>query len=73
MTGDPQVFADTLAHEDGRRFAWFVSQSAETVTLRPQAGDGAAAALREPASGEAVEDVVIEPCGVRVVLLEGQP
>lgn len=40
VVDDPLVFTDTLVHEDGRRFAWFVSEHDSAVTVRPRTGSG---------------------------------
>lgn len=61
----PHVGADLLVHDDGRRFVWLVSQSAEELTVRPEA-DGA---LRDLASGAPVAEVPLAPYGVRVLEL----
>ena len=57
--------ADVLVHEDGRRFVWLVSQSAEALTVRPRA-DGE---LRDLATGETVTDIGLDAYGVRVLEL----
>lgn len=54
---DPLVHADTLVHEDGRRFAWLVSQSDEPRTVRPVA------------DGAPLDEVTLAPYGVEVVQL----
>ncbi|MFE2496912.1 cellulase family glycosylhydrolase [Streptomyces scopuliridis] len=64
--GTPLVGADVLVHEDGRRFAWLVSQSERELTVRPETGD---AALHDLVSGERLERVEIGPYGVRVLEL----
>ncbi|GHJ41369.1 cellulase family glycosylhydrolase [Streptomyces sp. TS71-3] len=61
----PYVGADVLVHEDGRRFVWLVSQSAEELTLRPATGG----TLHDLATGERAEDVTLAPFGVRVLEL----
>ncbi|MFD7921985.1 cellulase family glycosylhydrolase [Streptomyces sp. NPDC059740] len=61
----PQVSADLLEHEDGRRFLWLVSQSEQEVRVTPQAAG-------EPvdlATGEPVPSPVLAPYGVRVLEL----
>lgn len=63
--GSPYVAADTLVREDGTRFVWLVSQSADELTVRPSA-DGE---LHELTGGDPVVDVVIAPYGVRVLEL----
>ena len=62
---DPHVSADVVAHADGRRFVWLVSQSDGPLVVRPQA-DGK---LHGLAGGEAVEDVRIGAYGVVVLEL----
>ncbi|WP_030902762.1 glycoside hydrolase 5 family protein [Streptomyces sp. NRRL F-5126] len=61
----PHVAADTLEHEDGRRFVWLVSQSDEELTVRPES----AGPLRELRGGDAVDTVTLAPFGVRVLEL----
>ncbi|MEW2043508.1 beta-mannosidase, partial [Streptomyces sp. NPDC005534] len=62
---DPHVAADVLAHTDGRRFVWLVSQSPEPLTVSP-VSDGTLHDLR---SGAAVTDVTIDGYGVAVLEL----
>ncbi|MHB9755591.1 cellulase family glycosylhydrolase [Streptomyces sp. BYX5S] len=64
----PCVAADTLVHEDGRRFGWLVSQSPEPLTVTP-AVSPRGAAPHDLATGEPVAEVELEPYGVRVVEL----
>lgn len=59
---DPRVLVDRVDHADGRRFAWFVSQSAEPVTVSP-IHEGA---LRD-LSGAPVDRIALRPFGVAVV------
>ncbi|MEU4653969.1 cellulase family glycosylhydrolase [Streptomyces sp. NPDC023723] len=61
----PYVGADLLAHEDGRRFVWLVSQCAEELTVRPRA----TGTLREVTTGEPATDVRLAPYGVAVLEL----
>jgi endo-1,4-beta-mannosidase len=63
---DPRVFTDVLEHEDGRRFAWFVSQHDEPLTVRPRL----AGVLRPLGGGDAATDVALEPYGVQVYELK---
>lgn len=65
VVDDPEVFADVLVHEDGRRFAWLVSQHAEAATVAPRT----AGSLRS-LSGEALSEVALAPFGVEVVELK---
>ncbi|RRO20409.1 beta-mannosidase [Saccharopolyspora rhizosphaerae] len=65
VVDDPRVFADVLVHQDGRRFAWLVSQHAEETTVVPRT----AASLRN-LSGEELEEVSLAPFGVEVVELK---
>jgi hypothetical protein len=58
---DPRVFADTLVHDDGRRFAVFVSQHATPVTVRPWV----AGELRT-LGGEPVAELALDPYGIAV-------
>jgi hypothetical protein len=58
---DPRVAVDTMEHADGTRYAWFVSQAPEEVTVKPLVRDGARLA----------EDAVVLPAfGARVVRFE---
>jgi endo-1,4-beta-mannosidase len=57
---DPRVAADTLEHRDGTRYAWFVSQAAEELTVKPVVRGGR---LAEDA-------VVLAPFGARAVKFE---
>ncbi|MQA77408.1 MAG: cellulase family glycosylhydrolase [Streptosporangiales bacterium] len=66
---DPRVLADTRVHEDGRWFAWFVSESADELTVVPEAGD---AELRPLGGGAPVAEVTLAPYGVEVLELEGR-
>ncbi|WP_320775639.1 cellulase family glycosylhydrolase [Streptomyces sp. CRN 30] len=61
----PYVGADLLEHEDGRRFVWLVSQSAEELTVRPRSSGG----LRDVLTGERSADVRLAPYGVAVLEL----
>ncbi|MET8472279.1 cellulase family glycosylhydrolase [Streptomyces sp. NPDC006422] len=54
----PLVSADTLVHEDGRRFLWLVSQAEEEMTVRPS-----------DHLGKPLNEVTLAPYGVRVVEL----
>lgn len=62
----PSVFADTLVHEDGRRFAWLVSQNPERCEIVPHVSGGS---LHELATGERQRAIVLQPYGVRVLQL----
>lgn len=68
----PYVCADVLVREDGRRFAWLVSQSERELTVRPRgAGDSAGdPALYDLDGGERRTEVTLPPFGVRVLGLE---
>ncbi|MEU9202598.1 cellulase family glycosylhydrolase [Streptomyces sp. NPDC048332] len=57
----PHVSADTLVHEDGRRFVWLVSQAEEELTVRLSGG-----VPHELDSGRPVTEVTLAPYGVRV-------
>jgi hypothetical protein len=59
----PYVSADTLTHEDGRRFVWLVSQAGRELTVRPSA-DGR---LCDLDTGEPLDEVTLPPYGVRVL------
>ncbi|HEY0247780.1 MAG TPA: cellulase family glycosylhydrolase [Gryllotalpicola sp.] len=56
---DPRVLAATLRHEDGREYAWLVSQSAEGVTVTPERADGTA-----------LDAIELAPYGVTVFAYE---
>ncbi|MGD6749892.1 cellulase family glycosylhydrolase [Streptomyces sp. BH105] len=55
----PLVSADTLVHEDGRRFLWLVSQAEEELTVRPS-----------DHLGKPLDEVTLAPYGVRVLELD---
>ncbi|MFI5664891.1 cellulase family glycosylhydrolase [Streptomyces sp. NPDC051684] len=55
----PLVSADTLVHEDGRRFLWLVSQADEELTVRPA-----------DRLGKPLDEVTLAPYGVRVLELD---
>ncbi len=68
VVDDPEVFTDTLVHDDGRRFAWLVSQSAQEKTVTPVVRDGR---LLELGTDAPVEKVTLDGYGVRVLRLAG--
>ena len=64
---DPLVFTDSLVHEDGRRFVFFVSQHASSVTITPTVSgelrtlDGApCSSIELDAYGVEVRELVFE-------------
>jgi endo-1,4-beta-mannosidase len=62
---DPRVMVSELVRDDGARLIWFVSQSAEQLTVTPIANSGT---LQD---GEnTVETMELEPFGVRVLTLQ---
>ncbi|WP_329165381.1 cellulase family glycosylhydrolase [Streptomyces sp. NBC_01387] len=63
----PYVSADVLVHEDGRRFAWLVSQSEDALNVRPGGGR-----LFDLGTGAESPEVALEPYGVRVLELRDQ-
>ncbi|WP_461156275.1 beta-galactosidase trimerization domain-containing protein [Saccharopolyspora tripterygii] len=65
VVDDPRVLTDVLVHEDGRRFAWLVSQHPGEATATPRT----AGSLRS-FNGEAVSEVTLAPYGVEVVELK---
>ena len=67
---DPQVLVDALVHEDGTRFVWLVSESADEVKARPRLTDGADGSALRTLDGDAVGEVVpLPPYGVAVLRL----
>ena len=65
----PDVFSDSLVHEDGRRFVWLVSESEEEVSVAPDIREGKR--LVELSGKETVSSPVgLRPFGVRVYELE---
>lgn len=68
-SGDPRVLVDCLDRADGARFAWFVSQSAEPLTVTPEVAGGAA--LREVGTGAPVTAVTLPAYGVQVLRVGG--
>jgi hypothetical protein len=70
LVDDFRVAADVLVHPDGSRFAWLVSQAAETVSVKPVLGNGLCLLTLD---GETTgEDVTLPPFGVGVFRLSGQ-
>jgi beta-glucosidase len=59
---DPEVFAQTLEHADGRRFAIFASQHDRPCTVTPEVASGALRTL----GGEAVAEVALGAYGTQV-------
>ncbi|MFC7340447.1 beta-mannosidase [Saccharopolyspora griseoalba] len=62
---DPEVFADTLVHADGRRFAWLVSQHDAEVEVTPTT-----AAKLTTLTGEPATTVTLPPYGAAVLQLD---
>jgi hypothetical protein len=63
---DPRVFCDVLVHEDGSRFAWFVSQHEDEVVVDVESD----APLRERTTGDDLGGKVrLPPFGVVVARL----
>lgn len=58
---DPRVACDVMAHEDGTRYAWLVSQADEPLSVKPHLSGA-----RLPSGREAIE---LPPYGVAVVRL----
>ncbi|CAM01205.1 endo-1,4-beta-mannosidase [Saccharopolyspora erythraea NRRL 2338] len=65
----PDVLADVLEHEDGRRFAWLVGQNAEPVAVTPHV-EGS---LHDLITGAEVPEIELLPYGVRVLELRPSP
>ncbi|WP_199549730.1 cellulase family glycosylhydrolase [Streptomyces sp. N35] len=65
----PWVSADVLVHEDGRRFAWLVSQADCELTVEPRLMTGGR--LRHPVSGHEASTVTVAPFGVTVMEICG--
>lgn len=65
---DPRILSGELAHDDGRRFIWFISQASREVTMTPRVAAGLR--LRELSGAEDISDVSLPPFGVRVLQLE---
>lgn len=59
---DPEVSVGLMEHEDGREFAWFVSQHDVPVSVEPLVAGGSLVTL----DGEPVRVVDLDPCGVVV-------
>jgi endo-1,4-beta-mannosidase len=66
---DRRVAADTLVHEDGRRFVWLVSQSEEELAVKPALAAGLTLGGLDGAPRDA--SVVLPPFGVGVYRLLG--
>jgi hypothetical protein len=63
----PEVLVDGLAHQDGRRFVWLVSESDAPLAVRPRLPAGGR--LTPLGGGKAVEEVELAPYGVTVLQL----
>jgi hypothetical protein len=61
---DPKIFTDTLVRDDGRRFAWFVSQDDAPRSVVPHL---AGASLVELDGSGPVARITLGPYGVRVL------
>ncbi|NKI42161.1 cellulase family glycosylhydrolase [Streptomyces physcomitrii] len=59
---DGRVVTGELAHEDGRRFVWFLSQHPGPLTVRPRVREGRLTGL----DGEQVTEVALDAYGVLV-------
>jgi endo-1,4-beta-mannosidase len=72
---DPQVLVDGLVHEDGTRFVWLVSESADDVKARPRIAEGedvTDGTVLSTLDGDPVGEVVaLPPYGVAVLRLAG--
>jgi endo-1,4-beta-mannosidase len=66
---DPRVGADVLVRDDGRRFAWLVSQAPGHVTAKPQVTG--ALRIRHLDGSAAGDTVTLDPFGVMVFALDG--
>jgi endo-1,4-beta-mannosidase len=55
---DPRVLVDALVHQDGSRYVWLVSESAEELKVRPRVDGGGTLQTLE---GAATEDTVLLP------------
>ena len=62
---DPAVNVGEMVHDDGRRYIWFVSESAEKSTVRP--ATGSRHLIGE--DGANIESFELEPFGVTVLEL----
>ncbi|MEV7086035.1 cellulase family glycosylhydrolase [Streptomyces sp. NPDC093085] len=65
---DPRVAVDLLDHAGGERYVWLVSQGREELRVTPAVEAGRR--LTE-LDGSAVDEVTLEPYGVRVLRLAG--
>jgi hypothetical protein len=61
------VLVDGLVHQDGRRFVWLVSERDVAQVVRPRLAAGGR--LTPLGGGDTVEEVELEPYGVRVLQL----
>jgi endo-1,4-beta-mannosidase len=66
---DPRIAADVMLRSDGARFAWLVSQAAETVTAKPQLAPGLRLCTLD--GSPAGSAVTLAPFGVGVFALTG--
>lgn len=69
---DPRVLVGEMVHDDGRRFVWFVSESAEPLEVVPDvdAGRLVTAGVGGDDHGSPVARVTLPPFGVRVLRRE---
>jgi hypothetical protein len=58
------VIVGELAHRDGRRFVWFISECATPLTCAPLLSSGT---LRELEGGAPRLPLALDPYGVRVL------
>jgi endo-1,4-beta-mannosidase len=68
VVDDPKVGVAQLRHDDGRVFVWFVSQSADDITVKPRLADGSW--LRDISTGDSLVDITLPAYGVAVHQLE---
>jgi hypothetical protein len=62
---DPRVLVDSLVHDDGTRYVWLVSESADELQAQPRVADG----VLETLTGDPVDTAVLAPYGVQVLRL----
>jgi hypothetical protein len=64
---DPRVLVGTMTHDDGRRFAWFVSQSADALQVSPILSGELSHAKLTSLNGSPQQSFPLEPYAVGVV------
>lgn len=64
---DPRVLVATMVHDDGRQFAWFVSESAETLQVNPILSGALSHAKLTSLNGTPQSSFALAPYAVAVI------